>query len=223
MPNFDIFSLLKQSTIMDRADVRYLNDIMLDKSGLVKPVESKVLESIPHLHLMQWCVENAVYQICTVELIEWLKAQIDGRTAIEIGSGRGGIGRALGIKCTDSYMQTIPAITEYYRALGQAPIFPPGFVEKIDANEAVNKYKPEVVIGCYITHRYVGGDDGNEFGPVEENIIDRATYIHVGNLNVHKAKTILGVRPPKEFRFPWLRSRARDQSLNMIWVWEHGN
>jgi hypothetical protein len=218
---FDISSLLRQASFIDPANVDYLDDLMLDKDGSVKPIESAKLDAIPLDHIRIWCGKNAIYQICTVELVEWLKNEIAGRNAIEIGAGVGGIGKALGIHSTDSYMQTNEAVAQYYKALGQKPTQPPSYVEKIDANDAVDKYKPEVVVGAFITHRHTGGDVGNAFGPLEEQIINKATYIHVGNINVHKSKPILAL-PHKEYTFPWLRTRCANQSLNRIWIW-NGN
>lgn len=43
-------------------------------------------------------------------------------------------------------------------------------------------------------------------------------YIHVGNENVHGDKRILSL-PHKTFRFPWIVTRAKDPSKNVIQVW----
>lgn len=206
--------------VMQRADVEYLNEKLLDADGLLKPISAEVLKTIKEEHLLQWCVDNAIYQLPTTELIEWLREQIGGRTAIEIGAGKSGIGRALGIPATDSWSQTTPELMAYYSLFKQPIVIPPDYVEKLEAMEAIEKYKPEVVVGCFITQKFLPGDeDGNVYGPDEPEIIKKCSYIMVGNTRVHGKKRILK-SPHKEYQFPWLRSRAIEQEGNRIWVWD---
>ena len=68
------------------------------------------MQEINEDHLKIWCVKNAIYQILTTELVDWLKKYIGEKKAIEIGAGKSGIGRALGIPATDSAMQTMPEV-----------------------------------------------------------------------------------------------------------------
>jgi hypothetical protein len=207
--------------IIDKVDVSYLDPILLN-GGLIKPVPAQKLEGINQDHLMLWCVLNAVYQIPTIELIDWLRQYIGNKAAIEICAGKSGIGRALGIRATDSWMQTRPEVMAYYQMLKQMPVIPPGYVEKIDANDAVKKYDPQIVVGSFVTQRWLSENDvdGNAFGPVEEEWLDAGkTYIHIGNEETHQNKRVLS-RSHKTFKFPWLRSRSMDQQKNVIWVWE---
>lgn len=206
--------------IMKPVDVSYLDNLFLLPSGLLKPFSAKDIKDVDPDHLMPWCVKNAVYQLPTTELIDWLKEQIGDKKAIEIGAGKSGIGRSLGIPATDSWIQTNPKLMAYYKLLNQPVVVPPEYVEKLDAASAIKKYKPEVVIGCFITQKYQPGDeDGNVYGPDETEIINQCTYIHVGNEKIHGKKRILAL-PHAEYRFPWIRSRAIDNNLNLIWVWE---
>jgi len=207
--------------VINRVDVSYLNPILLDDEGLIKPVSATTLQGIEEDHLKLWCVLNAIYQIPTLELIEFLKKYIEGKKAIEICSGKSGIGRALGIPATDSWMQTLPEIIVYYKSLGQEPITPPDYVEKIEANEAVKKYDPDIVLGSFITQRWLNEQDidGNMYGPVEEEWVDAGkTYVHIGNEQTHGKKRILS-RQHKVFKSGCLRSRAVDESKNVIWIW----
>jgi hypothetical protein len=213
--------------VMPKADVGYIDFIMCGEiaGSPILPVAVRELDGVEQDHLMQWCTENALYQVPTIELVEWLREKIGDRSAIEICAGKGGIGRALGIPSTDSYQQTTPEMRAYYSLMRQPIIVPPDYVEKIEANEAVRKYKPEVVIGCFVTQRWRSEEDadGNMFGPLEEEWVeDGVTYIHVGNEHTHRNKRILSL-PHETFHFPWLRSRAIDQSKNVIWVWNDDN
>ena len=213
------YTIMMQAAIIENRDVSYLDAILL-KDDLPIPVHYDDIKAIPHEDIRLWCLKNAVYQVPTIELIEWIREKIDGRFAIEIGSGKNGIGKALGILSTDSWLQTDVAIQTLYAAVGQPTVVPPDYVEKIDAIEAVNKYRPQVVLGCFITHKWEEGDtEGNMFGVAEEEIIKQATYINVGNRITHRGKHILKV-PHQEFQFPWLVSRSMDQSQNVIWEWK---
>jgi hypothetical protein len=213
-----------RAKILQPVDVSHIDRFLFQggrAGSLVKPVAAKEMEGIEQDHLMQWCTENAIYQPPIIELIDWLREKIGDRSAIEICAGKCGIGRALGIPTTDSWQQTQPEIMAYYRIMRQPPIFPPGYVEKIDANEAVKKYKPDVVVGSFVTQRWQSEEDadGNMWGPLEEEWVKTGTvYIHIGNEVTHKNKRILSL-PHETFHFPWLRSRAIEQDKNVIWVW----
>jgi len=210
-----------QSKVMEKADVSYLDAMLLDGRGLVQPVAAEALKDIQEDHLKYWCVLNAIYQIPTLELIAFLKEFIGDKTAIEICAGKSGIGRALGIRATDSWMQTKGEIALYYKMLGQVPITPPDYVEKIDANDAVKKYDPDIVLGAFVTQRWLNEQDeeANMYGPLEEEWLDAGKiYIHIGNQSTHGKKRILS-RPHISYKLPYLRSRAIDESKNVVWVW----
>lgn len=208
-------------SILEDTDISYLNDILLGKDGLPKVVFYKDIKDISQNDISLWCVRNAVYQIPTFDLIEFLRNEIGNNSTIEICSGYGHIGRALGIPMTDSYMQTRPDIAEHYRALRQKTIHPPQDVFKYEATAAVDHFHPDIVIGCFATHKWQPGDEnGSNFGVDEEYVLERVKkFIHIGNENTHKAKRILKI-PHKSLKFPWLVSRAIDQSKNVIWIWE---
>ena len=211
--------------VMEALDTSHLDRLLLDApGGQVVPVPYGILECVPDAMLLQWGVRHGIYQYCTCELIAWLRVEIAGRSCIEICAGSSGIGRALGIHATDSYMHQIPEVRALYQAWMQTPTDPPPYVQKIEANAAVKKYDPEVVLGCFVTQRYLSpaDKDGNAFGPLEEEWLDDGkVYIHVGNLNVHSTKRILS-RPHKCLEFPWLFSRCGGPANGRIWIWEPG-
>ena len=84
-----------------------------------------------------------MYLLPTIELVERLKRAIDGRRAIEIGSGNGVLAEALGIQGTDNFMQEMPKYKALYAAQGQPTIKYGKNVENLDALAAIKKYKPD--------------------------------------------------------------------------------
>lgn len=186
---------------------------------LVVPTAAE-LRAIPPDDLQAWCHSHARYGLVTQELVHWLRHMIAGRNAIEIAAGMGDLGFAVGIPMTDSAVQTTPVVRLYYSLHGVLTIDPPKDVERLEASEAVAKYKPEVVVASWATQLYKEGDvDGSVFGVDEERLITEVdTYIHIGNLRVHREKRILATTHDV-YEFPWLCSSALYPQLNRIWVW----
>lgn len=200
-------------------DVSHLDPLLLDADGHLKLLPYSSYAEIPRLHLAIWASLRARYCLPTAELIEWLRETIGDRKAIEIGSGHGDLAHHLGIQGTDSGMQQRPEVLEFYRRLGQAPTQPGPDVLRMDAAEAIDHFRPDVVVGAWITHRHTGGDVGSIYGPEEEKIIDRVgLYIHVGSAKVHKKKPIRRV-PHIEYRPNWLVSRAFEPGDDLISFW----
>lgn len=209
-------------SLLDKVDISPLDKLLIGSKGLLRPIPYNQLKTFPLGMIRQWCVERGVYQLPTQELIDFLIEQIGllEKQTIEIASGNGVIGRTLNIIMTDSYIQTMPEMAAYYKAFGQKPITPPSDVIKMDAVSAVNHYKPKIVIGSWVTQKYVEGDtDGSVFGIDELDILTKIDkYIHVGNDGPHGSKRSLKY-PHKVYRFPWLVSRGQDQSKNNITVY----
>ncbi len=212
-----------RSKALPHVDVEAMDAFLLDEKKRIRLMpadEVRVRYSLDEIQA--WMVKRARYQIMTTELIEWLKARIDGRSAIEVGAGMGDLGYHLNIPMTDSCIQTkMP--TEYMLALiasGQAPTTPPPDVECIDAEAAVEKYKPEIVVASWLTQKHHAGDpDGFEFGPEEIRIVRQVkSYIVIGNSVIHGSKRIRRLKH-KEYKHPWLVSRGFEQEKNVIYVW----
>lgn len=207
-----------QVSLIENYNIDYLKDILF-KNGELQVFDASVYKSIPHDHLRIFCVKNGLYQLPTTELIEWVKEKIDGRKAIEIGSGNGSIAKALGIIATDSYMQERPEIAVLYKSMGQEPVRYGKNVKKYDAKKAIKKFKPKVVIANWVTQIYrPDSDQGNVYGVNENWVIKNVdTYIHIGNKNIHK-KRILS-EDHEKYQFPWLFSRGTVYEDNIIYVW----
>jgi hypothetical protein len=167
-------------------------------------------------------VRHGLYGLPTEELIDWLKTEINGRSAIEIGAGHGALAAALGIPATDNWMQNNPAIAAYYESIKQPVVKYGGHVERLDAAQAVAKHKPQVVIASWVTHRYSPSRHaagGNSDGVDEEALLDACeSYIFIGNLKVHGGKSIWR-RPHRIIEPDWLYSRSFNGTKDFIAVW----
>lgn len=168
---------------------------------------------------------HGVYNFPTVELVDYLRTLIAGRSAIEIGAGNGVLAEALGITATDSRQQEKPRWRKVYAAEGQPTVRYGSNVVEVDAARAVRRYRPEVVIACWVTHKYDPARPwagGNEAGVVEEDIIAGcAEYIFVGNQKVHKDKSIWSL--PHEIEFPsFVYSRSMTGTPNFVATWQGG-
>lgn len=98
-------------------------------------------------------LRQSVYSFPTDELCDFLRSRIEGRVAIEIGARHGLLAEALSIPATDNHQHEDPELRACYAQIGQ-PTAPYGKnVEKLDAVAAIEKYRPNFVIACWITHR----------------------------------------------------------------------
>jgi hypothetical protein len=154
---------------------------------------------------------------------------IKGRSAIEVGSGNGCLGRALGIPTTDSMNQRWPDVAFHYAMTGQPTVAYGEDVEEIDAVEAVRKYDPQVVVGAWVTHWIdpnlpppEGG--GSVYGLREDLILDHPsveTYVVVGNEHIHRGKPIHD-QPRDVVQGPMIWSRSSRRDLDCVFVWQPG-
>lgn len=205
--------------ILHNADISHINKQAFE-NGLLKVMPSSFYKSLDENSLKLFMLNHGIYVIPTTELIDWLKENIN-ETAIEIGAGLGTIARELKIPITDSRMQELPDVKLIYNMGGQPTIKYPSDVEKLDYKEAIEKYKPKTVIGCFITHKHKSGmSTGNMYGVEEEYILKNVQrYINIGNIQTHKDKPILKEKSI-EYNFDWLITRSNNQSLNRIWVYD---
>lgn len=167
--------------------------------------------------------ELGVQELRNTQLCEYLRTRIAGRRAIEIGAGNGVLARELGITATDNRQQEEPGLKAYYAQLSQPTVRYGDNVERLDANAAVAKYKPEVVIACWVTHRFdprAESAGGSSSGVDEAAIIAACDeYIFIGNEQVHAHKPIWGL-PHEKLTPPWLHSRAVNGSRDFIAIWK---
>lgn len=195
---------------------------LLDERNIMRLIPYQSYDNFDRQSLRVWCHHNARYGLPNIELVEWLKRKIEGKKTLEIGSGHGDLAFWLEIKATDNWNQEQPDVKEYYRLLGQPTIKYPDFVEKIDALNAIKKHKPEIVIASWVTHLFDPANEkagGNMYGVQELDIVKSGiTYIFIGNLGIHRDKPILRLKHT-ELKFPFVKSRAADPSLDRILIW----
>ena len=128
-----------------------------------------------------WCICRAIYQLPTIELIEWLKNNFNLDKAIEIGAGNNYLYHHLGIKGIDNYSEQITAVKLVHDLLYEPSTNPPSTVEKIDAIAAIKKYQPETVITSWMTRKLEdpeGIDAGHKYAPDEQEILDPGSYLY---------------------------------------------
>ncbi len=207
----------------DKTIMGQMDRVLFDHFGRMRLFPASVYRKISPKNLRMWASFRAIYQFPTTELVCWLLKKIGRFKAIEIGAGNNDLGYYLNIPSTDNYCQVFnQAVAMYFAALRQTPTKPKGCVEHLDAMDAIIKYRPDIVIGSWITQKAYEEEDpggGNMFGPVEEEILQRVRkYILIGNEKVHGKKRI-SKYPHTVYRFPWLISRASKPEFNCIYEW----
>ena len=209
-------------TVIDPRDVRDLAPDVLSSNGIPRVMPAAYYKKTSLYERAVFGNRQGLYGFPTTELVDWLRVAIGGRTAIEIGAGHGVLAEALCIPATDSKLQDDPEIAALYSGMGQSVVTYGNNVEKLEAEQAVTMYRPDVVIASWVTHMYLEsrhGAGGNMFGVMEENIISACqSYIFIGNRKVHAQKSIWAL-PHRIIEPDWLFSRASNGSPDFIAVW----
>ncbi len=211
---------MKYYTLKVRDITELEKNALLNGNLITKAAE--FYEQFDQETISQFCVKYGIYCLPTIELIDWLKKEINSKRTIEVGAGNGCLGRSLQIKMTDSYQQTKPEVVLLYQILKQTPVKYGKDVKKINGLSAVKKYKPKVVVATWITNRW---DHSMEYGNIdgidETKLISKVKkYIHIGNIDTHGTKKALR-KPHKKYQFPWLYSRSMNKKGNIIYVWDN--
>lgn len=197
---------------------------MLDSDGHLLVRSDADYDKIPHDSLRLFCHQHGRYGLPTLELLDWLLNLIAGRKAIEIGAGYGDLAWHLIVPATDSYCQDFPDVKTYYDMMGQPRIKYPAWVEKLNAAEAIEKYRPEVVLASWVTEwlspfTEAPAQGGSVYGVREDAILAAGiTYVLIGNEAVHGRKKIMAW-PHETYALPFLRSRASQPELDRVYVW----
>jgi len=195
---------------------------LLDANGNLKLLKFSDYDQFPDEDLRLFCHFHARYLLPTIELIDFLKEKINSRNTIEIGAGSGDLGRNLNIKMTDNYCQEWPEVKTWYETIKQPIVKYGKDVEKLDALEAIEKYKPEVVIGAWVTQWIdpklpppPGG--GSIYWIKEDKVLETTDiYIVIGADEIHKNKFILKAPHETINALDFVRSRRKD---NVIYIW----
>jgi hypothetical protein len=111
----------------------------------------------------------------------------------------------------------------YYALMGQPTIKYGKAVERMDALDAVTHYRPEVVVGSWITEWIDPAlppppHGGSMYGVKEDQIVAQCDYILIGNIATHGKKSIMSL-PHEEHALSFVRSRAVNAKLDRVWIW----
>lgn len=200
-----------------------LDALLLDHSTKrIKLLPASVYDSITRQDLQAWCHYRNRYVLPTVELVDWLKARIDGRRAIEIGAENSDLAYYLGIPAIGNYSVS-------YCGTHPAPLFPGQIPTQVvysnwhqmDSMQAILELRPEVVIGAWIPDKFVG-NCGNlsKYAPNEYQIAQNTEYIHIGCESIHGRSTLLGF-PHETINVPGIVSRTSvNPPDDVIHVWK---
>ncbi|MEO9497620.1 MAG: hypothetical protein ABJG42_24315 [Vibrio splendidus] len=181
-------------------------------SSLFREYDQEVLQMVGHTH--------GIYQFITTEMVEFVKAFLGERTAIEVACGYGTLGRELGIPFSDLKVQAIPSVKAQYEMSGQPVIRYPKDVIERDAIASIKRHNPKVALACWITEPVsIVGTPKNLFGPDESKILKRVqNYVVFGNLVTHGDKRIRS-QPHYIVRADWLFTRSAQPNKNVIMIW----
>jgi hypothetical protein len=210
--------------------VDYIDNILL-KDGELQVIPAAEMKKIPHDDLRLWCYKNAIYGVPTTELIDLIKSYMVLGKTIEVGAGCGVFGRALNIPSTDSFIQSQPDMKALYLAMKQPVVEYGKNVERLEASDAIKKYKPDVVFGSWVTQFVsphaikVPPGGGSVAGLKEDEFIKLIKkYIIYGNENIHGFKEIFNnakLHIERIFNTELFFSRASDHGLNCLYIVTH--
>lgn len=208
---------MRGSKLIVKHDISKLEGAVF-KDGKFQILPFEFWQKFTPEQIQLFCLKYAFYGVPTTDLIEWLKPRIEDKKTIEIGAGNGILAKALNIKAFDNYQQNMPRYTLIYDLTQQPRIKYGANVIEMEANMAVKKTRPKIVIGSWITERYdplFHEYGGNEIGPWQRDIIKRVeTYYLIGNTDVHNNPKVMDLRPIIH-QIP-LVSRAHNPENNVI-------
>ena len=202
-----------------------LREAVLDEEGHIRELSAGEWRQFSWDEVRLFMHEYPVYVLPTTELLDLLEdLTADFEKVIEIGAGTGSVGRLLGIKMTDSYLQQDnAAVRKAYELSGQPIIKYPSDVIKADALTAYRRFKPDCIIGCYVTHLwYQGMNSGNMYGVDFERLLPLVKrLILVGNKITHADNPIMAIDHMELDLNGDLITRSDDRTLDRIFVWDN--
>lgn len=223
----------------DKFEVRSRNDVR-EFNKWIKENPNRSFDEIGKWGwniVRSWMHWYGVYTLPTTELNdyifkkffpedEWPDDRMDNEV-VEVAAGYGMLGRMLGIKMTDSYVQQKnKLVSQYYDLNGQPRINYPPDVIRMEANKVPVVYHPHTIIGSYVTWGNKNFDvcmllGASEHGPIVEDLYEKVNrIILIGNTTIQAHVTYpIRVYPYVEYKdIPGLITRSKP-SENRIWVW----
>lgn len=212
-----------KAKILDTERIRDISPEVLGPDGRLKVLPASYWKTTTTEERALFGHRHAIYQFPTEELVARLLEIIDGRAAIEIGAGSGVLAQALGIPGTDSHQQSQPKVKMWYELHGQPTITYGPNVLQLEASEAVRHFKPDVVIGCWITHKWDDAQpqlEGNAWGVDQADVLRHCQqYVKIGNEQTHRVDP-LWERAHKVEYPDYLFSRAHSSAREWLATWQ---
>lgn len=209
--------------ILDPRQIYDLRPDVLDENGCMRILPATFWATTKVEERALFGVRTGLYSFPTLELVARLQEIIADRSAIEVGAGSGVLAAALGIPATDNFQQRMPQYRMIYERIEQKIVPYGANVIEMNANHAVRHFKPDVVLGCWVTHKFdlkCPDRGGNEIGLDELDILHHcAAYVVVGNEEVHQHKPIWACQHTVEYP-PFVFSRAFNGSRDFIAVFQ---
>jgi hypothetical protein len=211
---------------LDPTKIRDLSPLALDHDGHIRVLPAAFWAATTVSERGLFGHRHGIYGFPTIELVEHLTEVIAGRPAIEIGAGNGVLAQALDIPATDNRMQIKDRYRRIYEETGQPIVNYGNNIIELDAQAAVRRYKPAVVIGCWVTHKYnLHRHDlgGNEIGIDEADVINNVDeYVVIGNDHVHRQKPTWNL-PHTRTHPAFVYSRATNGTRDFIATWSRSD
>ena len=213
MSNIQVFDSVEYSEIVHH---------FVGKDGFIRVEPASEWYRYPWEQIRTFMHFYPIYVLPTKELLDYLYDHVRGFNTIEIGAGTGNIGRNLGIRMTDSYQQADKKVQAIYSVLQQPVIRYPADVIKADAVTAFRRFKPDCVIGCYVTHKWISGmTTGNQWGVDFPRLLACVKrLILVGNLETHYENPIMK-KEHQEVILDGLITRSNKPELNRMFIWNN--
>lgn len=212
------------------SEVECLTSLVI-KDGFPRIVPADVFDGFLRESVQLLMVRNGMYVYPTIELVDWLREQ---KVDMEIGASHGCLCGALKIKGVDNFLQSKKfkvknaaerqmweKSMELRYASGNPPVKYGPNVIQCDAVEGVRRFKPDVVFGGSITHKWRPGDlEGNVFGVDEHKILKMVKkYIVLGNEVTFRNKPILELEH-RVVKVPGMITRYINRSADCAFIWE---
>lgn len=220
--NFNLPFLGPSATIDTIVSTERIRAAVMDKREM-KILPASVWETFSWSEVRLLLHETGTYVVPTKELIDYLDKLIGEELAIEICAGNGFVGRELGIPMTDSYQQQDDKETVLlYKLIRQPTIKYPKDVIKLEANKAVDKFRPHTVLACYAPHKWRNDTMSGNYKGVDFRKLMRKIkrLILVANTNIHKDNPLMDI-PHEEIILPGLITRSASPETNRIYIWEN--
>lgn len=225
---YDKVNINNQTPLIIDAQTKREYDSIIEFLPIYNPVPLKMIKNYSLNSWRYYMGISGTFQLITVELVSFIKHLIKNKKAIEICCGNGTLAKNLNIPATDRMLTngTGNEAADLILKSSQDETNKytsnfPDYVEKLTAHQAIKKYIPDIVIGCWVTQKNKGRKLGSAFGVEEDKILNQVeTYIHCGSsVNpIHSEKYINKIKH-WTIEADWLIDRASLRGPSQLKIW----